>query len=65
MDPEAIRLLTGVNIVEKSVLSPAKAEKAGMKKEFVNQLVDRPFLGQKLIRRDANDVATKIFGKKE
>lgn len=65
ISPETIRVLTGVDIKETVMLSPAKAEKAGVKKEFVNSLVDRPFLGQRLTRKDANEVATKIFGKKE
>ena len=45
------------------MLSPAKAEKAGVPKEFVNSLVDRRFLGQKIVKKDGSDVGNKIFGK--
>lgn len=60
--PESIEALTGKRIVEQVMLSPAKAEKLGIPKDFVNQLVDRHFLGQKLVRKDASDVGNKIFG---
>lgn len=60
--PEVIESLTGKNLVEKSILSPAKAEKAGLPKEFVNQLVDRKFLGQRMVKKDAKQIADKIFG---
>lgn len=62
ISPEAIEMLTGKRIVEEVMLSPAKAEKIGIPKEFVNALVDRPFLGQKLIKKDHSEVGNKIFG---
>jgi hypothetical protein len=61
VSPESIKLMTGKDITETVMLSPAKAEKAGIPKEFVNQLVDRHFLGLKLIKRDAGKDADKIF----
>lgn len=63
ISPEVIQALTGKEIVEKSMMSPAKAEKLGIPKEFVNALVDRHFLGQKLTRKDSGAVGDKIFGK--
>jgi len=63
--PEAIEILTGCKVVERSMLSPAKAEKAGVPKKFIDSLVDRPFLGQKIVKKDGSDVGNKIFGKKD
>lgn len=63
-DPAAIKILTGVDLIDApAMLSPAKAEKAGIHKKFVNQFVDRPFLGMKVVRKDASDVGNKIFGR--
>ncbi len=61
VSPEVIETLTGKKIVEQVMLSPAKAEKLGVPKEFVNQLVDRHFLGQKLVR-GGKDLGNSIFG---
>lgn len=63
VDPAVFKILTGKDIVEQVMLSPAKAEKAGIHKKFVNQFVDRHFLGMKMVRKDASDVGNKIFGK--
>lgn len=63
--PEVIEAMTGKKIVEQVMLSPAKAEKAGVPKDFVNALVDRHFLGQKLVKRDTSALGDKIFGKQQ
>lgn len=63
VSPEVIKALTGKDIVEQTMLSPAKAEKMGVPKEFVNSLVDRHFLGMKLTRRDMTEIGNNIFGK--
>lgn len=63
ISPEVVKILTGKSITETVMLSPTKAEKAGVPKEFVNSLVDRKFIGQKLVRKNATEVANKIFGK--
>lgn len=62
ISPDAIKMLTGVDVTEKSMMSPAKAEKAGVPKEFVTGLVERRFLGQKIVKRDHNEAGNKIFG---
>lgn len=64
VNPQVVETLTGKKIVEEVMLSPAKAEKAGVPKEFVNSLVDRHFMGQKLIRKDSSALGDKIFGNK-
>ncbi len=61
--PEVIKTLTGKDVMEKSMLSPAKAEKLGIHKDFINQLVDRHFLGQRLVKADTSATGNKIFGK--
>jgi len=63
ISPEIVKAMTGKDIIKKVMLSPAKAEKAGVPKEFVNALVERHFLGQKLVRKDASQLGDKIFGK--
>lgn len=63
VSPEVIKVLTGKNIVDPTMLSPNKAEKAGVPKEVVNALVERHFLGQKLVAKDAGAIGDKIFGK--
>ncbi len=63
ISPEAVEVLTGKNIIKKEMLSPAQAEKMGVPKEFVKALVDRHFIGKKLVRKDAGAAADKIFGK--
>lgn len=62
ISPQVIEVLTGKKIVEQVMLSPAKAEKAGVPKDFVNKLVDRRFLGQRIVKKDATDLGNKIFG---
>lgn len=62
VSPKVVKELTGVDIVEEIMLSPAKAEKAGVPKDFVAQLVDRHFIGSKLVQKDAGAIGDKIFG---
>lgn len=62
INPEAIKLMTGADITETVLLSPAKAEKRGVPKKLMKTLVKRPHLGQKLKRKDMSKVGNKIFG---
>lgn len=63
ISPEVIKTLTGKDIVETVMLSPAKAEKLGVSKELIATFVDRHFKGHKLVKKDSNKLADKIFGK--
>jgi hypothetical protein len=65
VSPLSIEVLTGFKIVESVMLSPAKAEKVGVPKDLVKSLVERYFLGQKLVKKDATKIGDKIFGKRE
>lgn len=63
ISPDIIKTLTGKDVIEQTMLSPAKCEKIGISKDFINSLVDRHFLGQKLVRKDHGSIGDKIFGK--
>lgn len=65
VSPLAIETLTGVKIVEEVMLSPAKAEKIGVPKDLVSNLVDRFFIGKKLVKQDSSALADKLFGKQQ
>lgn len=63
--PEAIEFLTGVNILEKVIMSPAKAEKLGVDKKLVMGLVERKRTGIKAVKKDFTKEAEKAFGKRD
>lgn len=62
INPDVIKLMTGKDIVEKTMMSPAKAEKLGVSKELVKQMSEARFAGMKLKKKDSSDVGNKIFG---
>jgi len=59
--PEAIKTMTGVDVMEKQVMSPAKAEKL-ISKDFVKTLTETRFAGVRLVKKNGSDVGNKIFG---
>ncbi len=61
--PDVIETLTGKKVLQQTMLSPAQAEKAGVPKDFIKALVDRKFIGQRMVKKDAATVAERIFGK--
>lgn len=63
ISPEVIEQLTGKKVVEQVMLSPAKAEKVGVPKDFVKALTEQHFIGQKLVRKDSSLLGDAIFGK--
>lgn len=63
INPKVIETLTGINIVEQTMMSPAKAEKLGVNKDLVAQFVDRYFVKNKIVKKNANALGEKIFGK--
>lgn len=65
INPLVIEAMTGVKVVKQEMLSPAQVEKLGVSKDIVNQLVDRHFLGQKIVRKTGEELADKIFGKQK
>jgi len=60
--PEAIKAMTGINVVETKFMSPAKAEKMGVSKELVKGLSVSVMTGTKLEKKDSSKVLDKIFG---
>lgn len=60
--PEAIKAMTGKDVTEKQVMSPAKAEKLGISKDLIKHLTETKLAGVKLEKKDASDVGNKIFG---
>lgn len=65
VNPKAIEILTGKRIEKTEMLSPAQAEKIGLPKDFVNKLVERPWRGQKIVKKDGGAIGDKIFGKEK
>lgn len=60
---ESIKLMcNGLDIVEKVVMSPAKAEKLGVSKDLVKQLTVSRLTGVKLEKKSATEVGNKTFG---
>lgn len=62
--PEAMEVLTGINLIERNMMSPAKAEKMGVDKKLVKDLVERRSTGIKAVRKDFTKQAEQVFGKK-
>jgi hypothetical protein len=62
VSPESIKIITGKDVIEKTFMSPAKAEKLGISKEFIKHLTHAPLTGMKLEKKDSSDIGNKIFG---
>lgn len=62
VNADVIKVMTGIDITEKVMLSPAKAEKMGVSKELVSQMTERFSRGFKLVPKDASKLADKVFG---
>lgn len=60
-----VKLLTGVDVSEPTLKSPAQAKKAGLSEEVIASLTDRPTTGFKLVRVDGSKKAENLFGRKE
>jgi hypothetical protein len=60
--PDMIKALTGKDIIEKKVLSPAKAEKMGVDSKLVDSITERYNKGQTLKRCNTSKLGEKIFG---
>jgi hypothetical protein len=65
ISPDAIKVMTGVDVMTKTFMSPAQAEKAGVSKELVKQLAGSRMTGVKLKKKDAAIVGNKTFGNQQ
>lgn len=62
---DLIKALTGIDVSETSLISPAQAKILGVHEDIVKAYTTRPSTGFKLVRQDLNKKAEKLFGKKE
>jgi len=60
--PEIIKAMTGKDITERVIMTPAKAEKAGVSKELVKSFSETKGSGMILKKKDSTDIGNKIFG---
>lgn len=60
--PEAIKIMTGKDVVETKFMTPAKAEKMGIPRALLDQLTQKRFKGIKLEKKDTTEIGNKIFG---
>lgn len=65
LDPEFVKMLTGVDITTQKLITPAQAKKAGVDENIIKLCTYRPDNGLKLVKVDENKKAEKLFGKKE
>lgn len=59
--PEMIAALTGVDITEKKLITPAAAGRAGVPAVILDEFTERPSRGFSLSRDDVNKTAMKLF----
>lgn len=59
----ALTAASGIDCHKDGIITPAEAERRGMKKETLENLTYRPLIGSKLKRVDADKHARKILGK--
>jgi hypothetical protein len=59
---EALSAATGVDLRKDGIVTPAEAKRRGVSKETVEALTDRPVIGAKLERIDADREARRWFG---
>lgn len=59
--PTTLEMLTGKDITENVLMSPAKAEKLGLPKDLIEKFTSRPMIKQDLVAVDAEKLAQKYF----
>lgn len=59
--PDLIMALTGINVTEPKIISPAQAKKAGVPEPVVIAYTERIPAGFKLVRQDLNKKAEKLL----
>lgn len=63
IDADSIKLMTGIDINETKMMSPAQAQKKGLDEKFIAKTTSRPYLGYKLETMDVSAEAEKVFSK--
>jgi hypothetical protein len=59
---EVIKMMTGKDVTQEAFMTPAKAEKAGVSKEFVKGLTEKYYKGVSLEKKDSTKIGNDIFG---
>lgn len=59
---DSLRMMTGREVVETTLMSPAKLEKLGVSKKLVEQLTASRLTGVRLEKKNSSDVGNKAFG---
>lgn len=62
--PEALTMVTGIDCVKPSAITPAEAKRRGLSETVYNSLTERPMTGTKLTRVTADQRAQQLLGKK-
>lgn len=63
ISPATIKIMTGVEVIAPpEMLSVKQAEVAGVPEEFLKKMVERKFIKNKIVKKDASAVGAKIFG---
>lgn len=59
--PEFVKMMTGKDISNQKLMTPAQAEKMGLSKDFVASMTHRQEKGLNLVRADADEQGQKMF----
>jgi hypothetical protein len=62
---EALSAATGVDLRKDGVVTPAEAKRRGVTEATVTALTERPVIGAKLERIDADREARRWFGERQ
>jgi len=60
--PQSIQMMTGKDVMKKTVMSPAEVEKIGISRNLVKHLAEKRFTGVTLKKTDTSEMGNKIFG---
>lgn len=60
--PDVIKAMTGKDITERVIMTPAKAEKAGISKDLVKSFSESRGGGLTLKKKNSTEIGNKIFG---
>lgn len=63
-DAEMVKMLTGVDVSKKDMLTPKQAKAAGISEDVLATLTETPSKGVVLVRQDINKKAQKLLGNK-
>lgn len=60
---EAVKMMTGIDLMKTEMMSPNQAEKAGVNKKLTEQLTMKPSKGFEITRVNTTEQANKLFNK--